>query len=87
MQKSKVGKLALLKLKVCLQDANQDFKNGQGKGPAGAVVRRLCSNMLDFVAALDDENMKKCQIPKAAEILGVRGAFPTSVALGHLLTA
>ena len=56
-----------------MQDANQDFKNSQNRGPAGSVVRRLCTDILDFVSALDDGNLKKCQISKASEILGVKG--------------
>ena len=59
-----------------MQDANQDFKNSQNRGPAGSVVRRLCSDILDFVSAIDDGNLKKCQISRASEILGVKGNHP-----------
>jgi hypothetical protein len=53
-----------------VQDANQDLKNGQGRGPAAPLVRRLCSSMLEFVTALDEDNLGHSQLGKAHKVLG-----------------
>ena len=63
------------------QEANQDFKSSsQGRGPAMSVVRRLCTSILDFVTALDEDSLASCTLGKAADVLptveGENGQHP-----------
>lgn len=66
---------------MTLQDANQDFKTSQGRGPGAACIRRLCAAVLQFVTALDEGNLEACTIAKAAELPASEGTIVDQVSL------
>lgn len=81
---------------LVMQDANQDFKNKHGRGPAAPMLRRICNALLEFVSALDEGNMDKCKLPRAtAAMKDSKGDTPfqspidgskTSLAYSELIT-
>ena len=43
-----------------------------------SVVRRLCTSILDFITALDEDTLATCTLGKAADVLpAVEGEWPS----------
>lgn len=58
-----------------LQDADGEFKSPtQGKGPSATVLRRLCSCILDFLVALEENSLEQCELRRLKDILQGVGA-------------
>lgn len=53
-----------------MQDANAEFRTNQGKSaPPASLFAHLCNCIMDFVAALDKDDMATCSLKRPEDSL------------------